>query len=258
MIQYPDISPVIFHAGPFVVRWYGVAYLIGFFAWYLYISRKSRRKRLGLEAEGRIDTLITYAILGVILGGRIGYILIYNLPYYLAHPLSMLAIWQGGMSFHGGATGLIIAGLLFCKKYGISFYKLADETVAIAPVGLFFGRIANFINDELYGRVSNLPWAMVFPDGGPLPRHPSELYEAFLEGIVLLIIMQFSKRSLLAKEGKLMWLFILLYGAFRFLVEFTRQPDPQLGFIIAGLSMGQLLSIPMIVAGGYFFVRKST
>jgi len=256
MIQYPDISPVIFHAGPFAVRWYGIAYLIGFAAWYLYISQKRRRRRLAIE--GKVDTLVTYAILGVILGGRIGYILIYNLPYYLAHPLNMLAIWQGGMSFHGGATGLIIAGILFCKRYKVDFYSLADETVSIAPVGLFFGRIANFINDELYGRVSNLPWAMVFPKGGPLPRHPSELYEAFLEGIVLLIIMQLSKRFLLDKKGKLLWLFIMLYGVFRFLVEFTREPDPQLGFIVAGLSMGQLLSIPMIIIGGYLLVRKKT
>ncbi len=254
MIQYPDISPVIFHAGPFAVRWYGIAYLIGFAAWYLYISQKRRRRRLAIE--GKVDTLVTYAILGVILGGRIGYILIYNLPYYLAHPLNMLAVWQGGMSFHGGATGLIIAGILFCKRYKVDFYSLADETVSIAPVGLFFGRIANFINDELYGRVSNLPWAMVFPKGGPLPRHPSELYEAFLEGIVLLIIMQLSKRFLLDKKGKLLWLFIMLYGVFRFLVEFTREPDPQLGFIVAGLSMGQLLSIPMIIIGGYLLVRK--
>jgi len=254
MIQYPDISPVIFHAGPFAVRWYGIAYLIGFAAWYLYISQKRRRRRLAIE--GKVDTLVTYAILGVILGGRIGYILIYNLPYYLAHPLNMLAVWQGGMSFHGGATGLIIAGILFCKRYKVDFYSVADDSVSIAPVGLFIGRIANFINDELYGRVSNLPWAMVFPKGGPLPRHPSELYEAFLEGIVLLIIMQLSKRFLLDKKGKLLWLFIMLYGVFRFLVEFTREPDPQLGFIVAGLSMGQLLSIPMIIIGGYLLVRK--
>ncbi len=254
MIQYPDISPIIFHIGPFALRWYGLAYAAGFTIWYLYMSAKERKKRIGIEES--LDSLVTYAVLGVIFGGRIGYILVYNLPYYLAHPLNMFAVWQGGMSFHGGATGLVIAGLIFCKRYKVNFYSIADESVVIAPIGLFFGRIANFINGELYGRVTNVPWAMVFPSGGPLPRHPSELYEAFLEGIVLFAIMLITKKYFLKIKGKLFWQFIFLYGLFRFLVEFTRQPDPQLGFIVAGFSMGQLLSLPMIIIGFYFFIRR--
>ena len=242
MIKYPDINPDIFSIGKLHVRWYGLAYAAGFIIGYLYIKKRFKR----FNKPGLIDDALLYAIFGVILGGRIGYILIYNLHYYLQHPIRMLYIWHGGMSFHGGLIGAVIAGILVSRKYRISFYKLADEVVVIAPVGLFFGRIANFINDELWGRVTHVPWAVCFPNGGYVPRHPSQLYEAFFEGIVLLIIMLKLRDRLINKEGVLFYTFILLYGVFRFFIEFTREPDPQIGFIM-GLTMGQWLCLAMVI-----------
>ncbi len=251
MLKYPDINPDIISIGRFHLRWYGLAYATGFIIGYLYIKKRFKKfNNLQL-----IDDALLYAVLGVILGGRIGYILIYNLHYYLQHPLYMLYIWRGGMSFHGGLIGTIIAGILLAQKYKISFYKLADEVVVIVPIGLFFGRIANFINDELWGRVTNVPWAIAFPNGGYMPRHPSQLYEALFEGLVLLVIMLKLRDRFIDREGVLFYLFILLYGVFRFFIEFTRQPDPQIGFIY-GLTTGQWLCLLMIIVAAFMLRRR--
>ncbi len=241
MIKYPDINPNIFSYKGIHLRWYGVAYALGFIIGYFYLNKRFKR----FNIKGLIDDVVLYAVFGVILGGRIGYVLIYNLPYYWHHPSQALYIWDGGMSFHGGLIGTIIAGVFLAKKYGLSFYDLADETVVIAPIGLFFGRIANFINDELWGRVTDVPWAVAFPAGGYLPRHPSQLYEAFFEGLVLFGILFKLRDKLLPYKGMLFWFFVFLYGFFRFFIEFTRQPDPQIGFLY-GLTMGQWLCFAMM------------
>ncbi len=251
MIRYPHINPNIFSYKGIHLRWYGLAYALGFIIGYFYLSKRFKR----FNIKGLIDDAVLYAILGVILGGRIGYVLIYNLPYYWHHPLQVLYIWDGGMSFHGGLVGTIIAGILLARKYGLSFYDLADEVAVIVPVGLFFGRIANFINDELWGRVTDVPWAIAFPAGGYLPRHPSQLYEAFFEGLVLFFILFKFRNRLLPYKGVLFWSFVFLYGFFRFLIEFTRQPDPQLGFI-CGLTMGQWLCLAMMIVGGVGLYKR--
>ncbi|WP_035587772.1 prolipoprotein diacylglyceryl transferase [Hippea jasoniae] len=251
MIKYPDINPNIFSYKGIHIRWYGVAYATGFIVGYLYLLKRFSAFKL----KGFVDDALLYGVLGVILGGRIGYVLIYNLPYYIHHPIEAFEIWKGGMSFHGGLIGTIIAGILLAKKYNISFYKIADEVVVIVPIGLFFGRIANFINDELWGRPTNLPWAVAFPNGGYIPRHPSQIYEAIFEGLVLFFILYFNRDKLIKKEGVLFWLFVFLYGFFRFFIEFTRQPDPQIGFIY-GLTMGQWLCLIMIITGSIeLFIR---
>ena len=253
MIKYPEINPDIFSYKGIHLRWYGIAYAIGFTIGYLYLNKRLKK----FNIKGLADDIFLYAILGVILGGRVGYVLIYNLPFYMHHPLEIFSIWKGGMSFHGGLIGAIVAGILLCKKYNLSFYDIADEAVVIAPVGLFFGRIANFINDELWGRITNLPWAVAFPKGGYLPRHPSQLYEALFEGVVLFGILFSLRDRLIDKKGILFWLFVFLYGFFRFFIEFTREPDPQLGFIY-GLTMGQWLCLAMIVIGGIEIYRRWT
>jgi phosphatidylglycerol---prolipoprotein diacylglyceryl transferase len=199
------------------------------------------------------DLIFTVA-LGVILGGRVGYILFYNLSYYIAHPAKLFAVWEGGMSFHGGLTGALLAGLYFIRKHKLRFYPLADVAFLAAPVGLFFGRIGNFINGELYGRVTDLPWGMVFPGGGPLPRHPSQLYEAFLEGVVMLVVL-FTLSKKVPRDGVVFWSFISLYGLFRFVVEFVREPDAQIGYLFGVFSMGQLLSLPMFLFGAAMVVH---
>lgn len=246
-MTYPHIDPVFLRLGPLEFRWYGLMYICGFVAAYFLILAGVKRKGLPLSKEDVADLIFTVA-LGVILGGRCGYILFYNLSYYLAHPLKVFAVWEGGMSFHGGMTGAIIAAFLFLRKHKLRFYPLADIGFAAAPVGLFFGRIGNFINGELYGRVTDLPWGMIFPNGGPLPRHPSQLYEAFLEGPAMFLILFILSRKV-NRDGVVFWSFIGLYGLFRFLVEFVREPDSQLGFVIGGFSMGQLLSLPMFLVG---------
>ncbi len=251
MLKYPDINPNIISIGKFHIRWYGVAYATGFIIGYLYLKNRFKK----FNKPQLIEDALLYTIIGVIIGGRVGYILIYNLHYYLQHPIRMLYIWQGGMSFHGGLIGTIIAGLLLAKKYKISFYRLADEVVVIVPVGLFFGRIANFINDELWGRVTDVPWAIAFPNGGYVPRHPSQLYEAFFEGLVLLIIMLKLRDRFIEREGVLFYLFILLYGTFRFFIEFTREPDAQIGFIY-GLTMGQWLCLLMVIVSSLMLWRR--
>ena len=249
MIRYPQINPVALSLGPLKIHWYGIMYLIGFGALWWLGSRRARTTPGWTPEE--IGDLVFYGALGTILGGRLGYILFYDLPDYLAAPLNIFKIWQGGMSFHGGLLGVIVAMALFGRKTGKGFFQVTDFVAPMVPIGLLAGRIGNFINGELWGRVTDVPWAMVFPDprAGLLPRHPSQLYEALLEGVLLFLILWLysaKPRPTMAVSG----LFLCGYGLFRFLVEFTRMPDAQLGFIAFGwLTMGQVLSIPMFLAG---------
>jgi len=251
-MTYPHIDPVIFSIGPLQVRWYGLMYVLGFGASLLLV--KYQIKKFGFkELDVHFENLNLVLIISLVLGGRLGYVLFYNLPYYLAHPSEILATWQGGMSFHGGMLGLIVGCVLFCRRKGLDFWRVADFYTVTIPIGLGLGRIGNFINGELYGRTTDVPWAMIFPGGGPLPRHPSQLYEAFLEGLVLFLVLWLLKEKQNPPSswpaGSMMAVCIILYGAFRIFVEFFREPDAHLGFIAAGMTMGQLLSSLMIVAG---------
>ena len=250
---FPAIDPVFLRLGPLEFRWYGLMYIIGFIAAYFIIAAGARRRKLPLTSEDVGDYLFAGA-LGVILGGRLGYILFYNLSFYLENPLKIFAIWEGGMSFHGGLLGAIVATALFARKKNIRFYAFTDVCVLSGPVGLGLGRIGNFINAELYGRVTDVPWGFVFPGGGNVPRHPSQLYEAVLEGPVLFALLwALSRKS--PPAGVVSWSFIAGYGLFRFIVEFFREPDMQLGFVVQLFSMGQLLSMPMALLGGIMVWR---
>ncbi len=255
MLTYPHIDPVIISIGPLKIRWYGLMYVLGFIATYLLVRYQASRFRWQAMLD-HLDNLNLALILGVILGGRLGYVLFYNLGYYLRHPLEILATWEGGMSFHGGCIGVVAAGLWYCRRHELDFWKAADLYVVTVPIGLGLGRIGNFINGELFGRVTDLPWGMVFPAAGPLPRHPSQLYEAALEGVLLFVILWSlrtrpwsGERARRWPHGAMLALFLILYGVLRFLVEFVRQPDPQLGTLALGLTMGQFLSSAMILAG---------
>lgn len=247
MINYPNINPIAFHLGPIPVHWYGLMYLFGFSAaWWL---ANAKAKKSGLWTSDQVADLIFYGALGVVLGGRIGYMLIYDLPGLVANPELLLKIWQGGMSFHGGLIGVCIALAFFCRKYKKTFFDVTDFIVPFVPLGLAAGRIGNFINGELWGKVSTVPWAMIFPNAGPLPRHPSMLYECLLEGVLLFIMLMFYSRKTRPKMA-VSGLFLFLYGIFRFVVEFYRLPDIQLGYIAFGwLTMGQILSLPMVFFG---------
>jgi len=250
------IDPVLIKLGPFHVGWYGLMYVFGFIASYLLVRYQMRKKSFGISRQ-EVENLYVYLIIGLIIGGRLGYILFYNLPLYLKAPLEIFAIWHGGMSFHGGLLGVLIVGIVFSWRHKKSFWKIADLFIVTAPIGLGLGRIGNFINGELYGRVTSVPWGMIFPKGGPLPRHPSQLYESALEGGVLFIILWFLKDKKLPSGG-LLAVFLFAYGIFRFFVEFFREPDQQLGFILGPLTMGQLLSALMIISGIilFFYVRR--
>lgn len=247
MIPYPHIDPVIFHIGPLAVRWYGLMYVLGFVSSYLLVLWQITRKRLGVT-RAQVDDLYFYLVLGLLVGARLGYVIFYNLPYYIDRPLEIFVLWHGGMSFHGGAIGTFVAGYVVMKKRGIDFFQMADIIIPTAPIGLFFGRLANFINGELFGRVSDVPWAMIFPDGGPAPRHPSQLYEAVLEGAVLFLILWFYKDKK-KRDGDVFALFLMFYGAFRFFCEFFREPDVQVGYLFSVITMGQLLSLAMVAIG---------
>ena len=256
-LSYPEIDPILLQIGPIAIRWYALAYIAGLvLGWRLMI--RFVRSGKGLLNAQHVDDFLVWATLGVILGGRLGYVLFYKPGYYLDNPAEIFMVWQGGMSFHGGFLGVVAAAILFCKKHDIPTFELADLLSTVAPVGLFFGRLANFINGELYGRVSDVPWAMVFPTGGPLPRHPSQLYEAVLEGALLfLIILVLRKSDLSDKPGFLTGVFLVGYAAARGFVELFRQPDAHLGFLIGGSTMGQLLSVPMVLIGIYLILRPS-
>ncbi|MDT8896550.1 prolipoprotein diacylglyceryl transferase [Halomonas sp. I1] len=247
MLTYPSIDPVAISLGPLQVHWYGLMYVIGFIAaWWL---GRQRAERIGLTRDD-VGDLLFYGALGVVLGGRLGYALFYGMGQWLADPFWILRIWDGGMSFHGGLIGVLLAAWFFARRKGLAFFTLTDFVAPLVPVGLGAGRIGNFINHELPGRLTDLPWGMPFPGMGPEPRHPSSLYEALLEGLVLFgVLWWFSAHP--RRRGLVSGLFLMLYGIFRFAVEFVRRPDPQLGFIAFDwLTMGMLLSLPMIVAGG--------
>ncbi|HEX2257933.1 MAG TPA: prolipoprotein diacylglyceryl transferase [Afifellaceae bacterium] len=254
-LPFPSIDPVAIEIGPLAVRWYGLAYFAGILLGWLYARRLADDARLwgGAPALTRehIDDFLLWAVVGIILGGRLGYVIFYQPGWYLDDPVAVLRIWEGGMSFHGGLLGTIIAMLAFAARRGIPALSLFDVVAAAVPFGLFFGRIANFINGELFGRPADVPWAVVFPEGGALPRHPSQLYEAGLEGIGIFLVLWLLTHHF----GSLRWpgltggAFLALYGAARFFVEFFREPDPQLGFIAGFLTMGMILSLPMILVG---------
>ncbi|NQY74953.1 MAG: prolipoprotein diacylglyceryl transferase [Candidatus Margulisbacteria bacterium] len=247
MIHYPQIDPVFFSIGPFHFRWYGLMYILGILLGFLLI-RKDLRNKLSLNGD-QIMTLATYIILGIILGGRLGYILFYELPYFLQHPVSIFKIWQGGMSFHGGAIGAVVSLYAYHTFYKKDFIVLLDLLGYASPIGLGLGRIGNFINGELLGRISKAPWAMIFPEGGPYLRHPSQLYEAFFEGFILFLLLFLCRKHIPLKNGQLFSLFLMGYGIFRFMIEFFREPDLQIGFIFHYFTLGQILCVLMILFG---------
>jgi len=247
MLSYPHIDPVLLSLGPIKIRWYGLMYLTGFGVGYLLLKRQIREGFLKMSLD-QLGGLSTALILGVILGGRMGYVLFYDFSSYLAAPARIFAIWQGGMSFHGGLIGTLVAGAIFCRREGLPYLAVVDRVCVVVPVGLGLGRIANFINDELVGRVTDVPWAMVFPGYGPFARHPSQLYQAMLEGVVLFTVL-WLVRNRLTLPGQLIGLFLTLYALFRMFAELFRQPDAQIGFLVGGTTMGQWLSAVMLVAG---------
>jgi phosphatidylglycerol:prolipoprotein diacylglycerol transferase len=251
VLTHPNFDPIMFQIGPLAVRWYGVMYLAGFLcAWWL----GARRIRQGLAPITRpqLDDLLFVVVVGVILGGRLGYVLFYKPLHYLANPLEIFAIWQGGMSFHGGLLGVLVAVWFFAWRNRVSWWDLMDYIAPLVPIGLGTGRLGNFINGELWGRVTDVPWGMVFRDAGPAPRHPSQLYQMALEGIALFALLWwFSSRR--RPRMQVSALFLIGYGAFRFATEFAREPDSFLGLLALGLSMGQWLSLPMIAAGFVLF-----
>jgi phosphatidylglycerol:prolipoprotein diacylglycerol transferase len=246
-----NFDPILVKLGSVRLSWYGLMYVLGFLASYLLVRYQIRKRDFGIT-KPEVENLYFYLILGLVIGARLGYVLFYDFRVYLSNPFEILAIWHGGMSFHGGLIGLLIVDLLFCWKNKKSFWKTADLFIVTAPVGLGLGRIGNFINGELYGRAAQVPWAMIFPQGSLFPRHPSQLYESALEGGVLFAILWFMKDKNLPR-GALLSIFLFLYGGFRFFLEFFREPDVQLGFILGPFTMGQLLSIFMI-GGGIFLL----
>lgn len=249
-LTFPHIDPVALQIGPLAIRWYALAYLagiIGGWRYALYLAKKGFSKITPLQ----LDDFIVWATLGIVLGGRLGYVLFYKPAYYSAHPIEILHLWQGGMSFHGGLLGVILAMFLFTRKNNIPFFRLSDLAAAVTPIGLFFGRIANFINGELYGRTTDATIGMIFPNGGFAPRHPSQLYEALGEGILLFVIMQIFifKFKKMQQPGFLSGAFLCFYAMIRFIIEFFREPDAHLGFIIEQITLGQILTLPMLIMG---------
>jgi len=242
-----DFNPFAVELGPIQVTWYGLMYVFGFTISYLIVRYRVKKKDFGISL-GEVEDLYFYVILGLMLGARLGYVLFYDLKMFLSNPIEIFYFWHGGMSFHGGLIGVLTVGIFFCWKRKISFWKLSDLFIVTAPIGLALGRTGNFINGELYGRVTDVPWGMIFPKGGSLPRHPSQLYESVLEGVVLFIVLWMLKDRK-HPDGYLLAIFFFWYGIFRFLVEFFREPDIQVGFVLGPFSMGQLLSVFMIVIG---------
>jgi phosphatidylglycerol:prolipoprotein diacylglycerol transferase len=254
ILTFPAFDPVLISFGPFVVRWYALAYIVGILGGWFYARAIVRSEKLwGGPAPLTVadyDDFVLWVTLGIILGGRLGYVLFYNPAYFAAHPLETVQLWKGGMSFHGGFLGCVIAVISFARRRGIPILSLGDITCAVAPIGLFLGRIANFINGELWGRPSDVPWAMAFPGAGPVPRHPSQLYEATLEGIVLFLVLALLMRAgALKRPGTITGAFALGYGIARAFCELFREPDAQLGFLWGGLTMGMLLSLPLMLVG---------
>ncbi len=262
MLSYPDIDPVALALGPIKIHWYGITYVVGMAAAWLLLRWRARKNPLLRWQQKHIDDMVFFAMFGVIIGGRLGSVLFYNLPYYLDHPIDILKINQGGMSFHGGLIGVLLAMFWFARKTNSIFFQATDFIAPVIPVGLGCGRIGNFINGELWGAPSSLPWAMIFPSSyaGGIPRHPAQLYEALLEGLLLFLILWFysvKPRPMMAVSG----LFLLGYGIFRSSVEFVREPDAHLGYLAFDwVTMGQVLSLPMILTGAlllFFAYRNS-
>ena len=249
-----NFDPVAFQILSFEIRWYSLAYIIGIvIGWTL--CKKIFIKNLDINEK--FDDYITYLIIGIILGGRIGYIIFYNFSYYVDNVLDIFKIWQGGMSFHGGLLGVIVSSYIFAKKYNQNPYSYLDQVSLVAPIGIFFGRLANFINSELYGKVSDMPWSVIFIKVDNLSRHPSQLYEAILEGIILfLILIYFINRNYLKKPGLISGLFLIFYSLFRFIIEFFRIPDEQIGYLILNLTMGQIISLVFVLIGITIFYLK--
>ena len=257
VLEYHNIDPEIFRIGPVAIRWYSLSYIAGLIFMWWWLAKAARREGTPFTRL-QVDDFVLWAFAGVFLGGRLGYVLFYNLEYYLSNPFEILNFLAGGMSFHGGLVGVTLAIILFAKRRKINVFSFADYVATAVPMGLFFGRVANFINGELYGAPSNLPWAMPFPGGGPEPRHPSQLYEAFLEGLVLFFLLNFLIRRTSAAKfpGMTVGAFFIGYGFFRYLIEFVRVPDEHLGRLWDVISMGQLLSLPMILFGLWLIVRS--
>ncbi|HUF44371.1 MAG TPA: prolipoprotein diacylglyceryl transferase [Aestuariivirgaceae bacterium] len=263
-IQFPDIDPVIFEIGPIAVRWYALAYIAGILFAVWYAKRLVSTPKLwggGDPAANpyQIDNLLLWSTLGVILGGRLGYVAFYSPAYFLHNPAEILALWSGGMSFHGGFLGVVVACWLYARRQSLSPVRLLDLAACGVPVGLGLGRLANFINAELYGRTTDVPWAMVFPGGGPEPRHPSQLYEAVFEGLVLFALLRFASHRFgaLARPGLCSGLFAVGYAASRLLVEFAREPDAHIGYLAGGwLTLGMVLSLPLLAVGAWLIGRS--
>ena len=259
LIPYPEIDPVLIQLGPFAIRWYALAYIAGLvIGWQ--VMRRVCAEPPKILSPLKIDDFLLWAALGVILGGRIGYVLFYKPGFYIEHPLAVLTLWAGGMSFHGGLLGVVAAILAFAIRNKTDPFMLSDLVAIVAPIGLFFGRLANFINGELWGRVTDVQWGMIFPRGGPLPRHPSQLYQAFFEGVllVLLVAAVWKLTDGRRRPGLLTGVFCAGYGVARIAGEFFREPDAHLGYLWGPLTMGMLLSVPMIVFGGWLIARAYT
>jgi phosphatidylglycerol:prolipoprotein diacylglycerol transferase len=254
VLPFPAIDPVLVQLGPFAIRWYALAYIFGIVLGWVYARSLIRNDALwGGKAPltvAQFDDYVVWVTLGIILGGRLGYVLFYNPEYFAAHPLEVFQLWNGGMSFHGGFTGCVAAVVLFAKRHRVSILSLGDITCAAGPIGLFLGRLANFINGELWGRAADVPWAMVFPHGGPIARHPSQIYEALLEGLLLLAALAvLIRRGALRRPGLIIGAFAVIYALARSFCEFFREPDAQLGFLWGGMTMGMLLSVPLFIYG---------
>jgi phosphatidylglycerol:prolipoprotein diacylglycerol transferase len=260
VLLFPNFDPVLVQVGPFGIRWYALAYIIGLVIGWR-VARRLVRLSPAVASPEQADDFLSWATLGVVLGGRLGYVLFYQPTHFLQEPLAIFEVWQGGMSFHGGAIGVTLAIVAFCRRNGIPLLGFADRIAVVTPIGLGLGRIANFINGELWGRPAPdwLPWAMIFPSGGPIPRHPSQIYQALMEGLILFVVMvALSRRERLrARFGFLTGAFLIGYGIARIIGEFFRQPDAFLGFLYAGATMGQLLSVPMLLAGAWLIWRSA-
>lgn len=252
---FPSINPIAFHIGPLTIRWYGLAYVVGILGWWRYSLWLT--KKFSTINRALIDDYLSWAVVGVVLGGRLGYVFFYKPAKYLAHPLEIFQVWEGGMAFHGGLLGIIIATALYTQRRGVGFLNFSDLAVCGVPIGLFFGRIANFINGELFGRITDVPWGVRFPYGGPYLRHPSQLYEAFAEGFLLFILLFYG--ALFTRWphrcGLLTGLFLSGYATSRIVCEYFREPDVFLGYLVGGLTMGQVLSLPVFGFGLFLSIR---
>ncbi|WOF74794.1 prolipoprotein diacylglyceryl transferase [Parvibaculaceae bacterium PLY_AMNH_Bact1] len=254
-VPFPEIDPVLIQVGPFAIRWYALAYIAGLLLGWRYLMRLADTPtiwgRKSPFTRDQADDLLLWVALGVILGGRLGYVLFYNPVFYLYNPGDIIAVWNGGMSFHGGFLGVVLAIYLFSRKHTIPLWSLADGAAAVAPIGILFGRLANFINSELWGRTTDVAWGVVFPTGGPLPRHPSQLYEGLLEGVLLFIVLRYLTHhtNALSRPGIVAGTFFIGYGLSRIFVEFFREPDAHIGYLFGPVTQGMVLTVPMILVG---------